>query len=124
MVRIVRFIGVLLLLVPFLSGNITAQEPDNRALSRGSINDQLDYILDKSSKYQDFKVVKETSLRTFRSNVLDTIKKLRSNLKNNQVVIASNKAQMDSVKALLQASNIKLDELSEKETVSAFWECL
>lgn len=90
--------------------SVHAQETDTKALTKGTIEEQFNYITDKSTRYQDFKVIKETSLKTLRSNVLDTLKKLKSSLKENTQLIAGHKANIDSVKAQLQSANNKLDE--------------
>lgn len=90
--------------------SVRAQDPDNNTLSKGTIEEQFEYITNRSTRYQDFKVIKETSLKTLQSNILDTLKKLKNNLKENNTLMASHKANIDSVKAQLQSTNNKLDE--------------
>lgn len=101
------------MIILFATLNLTkslAQDQDSKVLSKGTIEDQFEYIVEKSSKYQDFKVVKETSLKTFRANVMDTLKKLKSNLNENKNLIAGHNANLDSVRAQLKATNDKLEE--------------
>lgn len=86
--------------------------------SKGSIEDQFRTIIETSSRYQDFKVVKEVSLNSLRTNVLDTLKKLRATLNNSNNTIAAHKANMDSVKAQLKSTNDKLDNtFKEKNSI-------
>lgn len=86
--------------------------------SKGSIEDQFRTIFETSSRYQDFKVVKEVSLNSLRTNVLDTLKKLRATLNNSNNTIAAHKANMDSVKAQLKSTNDKLDNtFKEKNSI-------
>jgi hypothetical protein len=107
----------IILIISLLFVNTTAQAQDERP--KGTIEDQFETIVENSSRYQDFKVVKETALRALRSNVLDTLKKLKNNLKDNNNIILSHKADMDSVKAELVNTNNKLEEtLREKNSVS------
>lgn len=107
---IVLFISLL-----FVSATVQAQ--DDRP--KGTIEDQFEIIVENSSRYQDFKVVKETSLRALRSNVIDTLKKLKNTIKDDNKVILAHKADMDSVKAELVNTNNKLEEtLREKNSVS------
>ncbi len=86
--------------------------------SKGSIEDQFRTIFETSSRYQDFKVVKEVSLNSLRTNVLDTLKKLRATLNNSNNTIAAHKSNMDSVKAQLKSTNDKLDNtFKEKNSI-------
>jgi hypothetical protein len=102
--------GVIILLTTLTFTSVRAQDPDNNTLSKGTIEEQFEYITNRSTRYQDFKVIKETSLKTLQSNILDTLKKLKNNLKENNTLMASHKANIDSVKAQLQSTNNKLDE--------------
>lgn len=86
--------------------------------SKGSIEDQFRTIIETSSRYQDFKVVKEVSLNSLRTNVLDTLKKLRATLNNSNNTIAGHQANMDSVKAQLKSTNDKLENtFKEKNSI-------
>lgn len=94
------------------------QEDTRINLSKGTIEEQFRFVIEKSSRYQDFKVVKEVSLNTLRSNVLDTLRKLKSTLNKTNQTIAAHKVNMDSVKAELLLTNNKLnDTFREKNSV-------
>jgi hypothetical protein len=103
----------------FFQFSITKAQDDNRsALSKGTIEDQFRTIIERSSRYQDFKVVKENALNALRSNVLDTLNKLKGNLKKSNDIIASHKTNMDSVKTELQNTNDRLnDTFREKNSI-------
>lgn len=115
MARLIFSLGILILIsLIFSTSNLQAQ--DTRP--RGTIEEQFRTIVEKSSRYQDFKVVKETSLNQLRANVMDTLKKLKSNINANSNTIASHKADMDSIKAELANTNNKLQEtFREKNSV-------
>ena len=86
--------------------------------SKGSIENQFQSIIENSSRYQDFKVVKEVSLNSLRTNVLDTLKKLRTALNNSNSTIAAHQANMDSVRAQLKSTNDRLDNtFKEKNSI-------
>jgi septal ring factor EnvC (AmiA/AmiB activator) len=103
----------------FLTFSITrAQEGNTPVVNKGTIEDQFRSVIEKSSRYQDFKVVKEVSLNTLRTNVLDTLKKLRTSLNNSNKTIAAHSANIDSVKSQLQSTNDKLDNtFKEKNSI-------
>lgn len=97
---------------------VFAQSSKAQSQSKGSIENQFQSIIEGSSRYQDFKVVKEVSLNALRVNVLDTLKKLRTSLNNSNNTIAAHKASMDSVKAQLKSTNDKLDNtFKEKNSI-------
>ncbi len=86
--------------------------------SKGSIENQFQSIIENSSRYQDFKVVKEVSLNSLRTNVLDTLKKLRAALNNSNSTITAHQANMDSVRAQLKSTNDRLDNtFKEKNSI-------
>ena len=56
----------------------------NSPLQEGSVKEQIDYVLRKSTTYDDFKVVKISNFYTLKKNILDTLK-----VKNNQILSAN-----------------------------------
>lgn len=95
-----------------------AQENNNPVTNKGTIEEQFRSVLEKSSRYQDFKVVKEYSLNSLRANVLDTLKKLKTNLNQASQTIAAHKSNMDSVKAELNSVNNRLENtFKEKNSI-------
>jgi septal ring factor EnvC (AmiA/AmiB activator) len=85
---------------------------------KGSIDEQFHYVIEKSSHYQDFKVIKENTVNSLMTNVLDTLQKLRTDLRNSNQTIASHQADMKAVKTELQSTNDKLnDTYKEKNSI-------
>lgn len=118
MTRLNLKISLVVLLISFFFIAVKAQNDGGNTLKKGTIEEQFRYIVEKSTRYQDFKVIKETSINTLRSNVLDTLNKLKSTLNSTKAVIASHKTNMDSVKAELQSTNNRLnDTFREKNSI-------
>lgn len=71
----------LLLIVLFINSIAFAQtETNNKSINKGSINEQFEYILRKSTNYQEYKVIKKTSINKLKTNVIDSLKKDKNEL--------------------------------------------
>lgn len=63
------------------SGNLT------EIMDTTSIEKQYDYIIEKSSRYEQYKVIRETWLNQYRESLYDTISGLRNTITENKQVI-------------------------------------
>ncbi len=64
---------ILGLLVLFSWGSVYGQDLEDAPLDTGTIQQQYDYIMRKSSTYEGFKVIKISRFETFKSNIQDSI---------------------------------------------------
>ena len=85
--------GLALALAFCLMGALKAQQPDG--LSRGSLQEQYDYLVNESSRYQTYKVVPNTWLNTFWTHVQDTLRAQQGSLKENEVLINVQKEDIE-----------------------------
>jgi chaperonin cofactor prefoldin len=85
----------------------------------GSIQEQFNYMAEKSNTYQDYRVIKEAWIYKFRNRLKDTLQNLRSQIKSNRSINSNKTNQIDSLQSLLQSSNAKLDStLKEKNSLN------
>lgn len=112
----------LLILVLFI--NIVAfSQTDNKELSidKSTIDDQFEYVLKKSSNYQDYQVVKNTLLRTLKSHVLDSLKKEKNELVNYKDSLKKKEADNFALQKELESVNEELKAVSNsKNTIKLF----
>lgn len=72
---------IYLALIIFLSFPAFGQESDSLgSLNKGSISSQFDFMIKSSNNYQDFKVIKKSSLEKFKANVLDSLNVFKNEL--------------------------------------------
>jgi len=65
----------------FLSIPLFAQQSDSVSSSNnGSISSQFDFLMKSSNNYQDYKVIKKTSIEKFKSNVIDSLNVFKNQL--------------------------------------------
>jgi len=97
----------------------TLQTDIQKSLNTGSIVSQFDYLSSTSNNYQDYKVIKKTSLEKLKNNVIDSLQSMQAKLMNINATLSTH----DSEVASLQDSLAKtIQELKvtkeEKESVS------
>lgn len=81
-------------------------------LTSGTIEQQFDYIITKSSKFRDFQLIRKTSILKVKAHTLDSIKTVRAEL------IASNKSTVQ-LKASINLLESEVQTLkTEIETIS------
>ena len=107
-----RVIGTVIVCA-LLASNLSAQEKEvEGSLNSGTLEQQFNYMLAKSNRYKDFKVIKQTYLHTYWSHVADTLKNLHSEISSNQSTIAMQSNEIAELKG--QLSN-KIESLTNVE---------
>jgi hypothetical protein len=110
------------IVVLFLSSfSLFAQEQetaDDLSLDKGPISSQFDYVITKSSRYQDYKVVKEAWLHRLKAHVSDSLKNARNELAKTQRFLEGKNNQVDSLESQLQNTEEKLElAIKDKNTI-------
>lgn len=94
------------LLLIMVWGTLQAQTVDETdPMKTGTIQEQFDYVIKKSSSYEEFKVVKLRSLNQLKSHASDSILQLRSALRTAQSEIRAGVQKYDSLNAIV--SNVR-----------------
>jgi preprotein translocase subunit SecF len=80
------------------TGKLAAQQSKNQnILEEGSVEEQFNYVLDKSSTYNDYKAIKSSNIYTLKKNVFDTLKLMRDDAANKQSTILANNTNIESL---------------------------
>jgi len=111
-----------IILLYFSFTDLSSQETQEKpSIGRGSIESQFNYVLYRSEKVEDYKMVRSWWLYTLKAQVLDTMKTLHQNLEDTQNLLLAKDAKIESLKAATQAANKKLGStLKEKDSISLF----
>jgi len=105
-----------------LTTNIIAQgniaQPE---LESGSIESQFDYIIDKSSSFKEFQLIRRSSILKVKDNALDSIKRIRKELITTQKAIPPLQANITTLENELQTlKNEVVLVAEEKDSISLF----
>ncbi|KAB1067250.1 tRNA (guanine-N1)-methyltransferase [Tamlana haliotis] len=96
-------------------------DDDKLSLNSGTIDSQFEYIIQKSNKYQDYKVVKKAWLYTLKSHTLDSLSAVRKDLVATQNVVSNQEQEISGLKEKLNSTQIDLDQTNlEKDNMSLF----
>ncbi|HMC00740.1 MAG TPA: hypothetical protein VKN14_06865 [Flavobacteriaceae bacterium] len=97
------------------------QEEEKLSLNSGSIDNQFEFIIRRSNRYQDYKVVKTNWLYTLKSHVLDSLKAVHDNLDSTNLVVSEQQKEIDGLKANLSKTQTSLDATNkEKDSMALF----
>jgi uncharacterized membrane protein len=79
---IVYFILLLLISISVDGQNKKTKNTVQAELESGTVENQFDYIITKSTKFREFQLIRKTSILKVKANALDSIKTLRKSLRN------------------------------------------
>jgi len=117
-------IKYILLFVAFITqpliNSIADDQPDRAMLDKGTVENQFEYVFEKSSRYEDYKVIKIVNLNILRTHVLDSLKGVKRKLRETQKVVMGKNSQLDSLKAELQGTNDQLTKVTKEKNSMSF----
>lgn len=115
------------ILLSQITNSLFAQEPivkakiDLTPLESGSIPTQLDFIIEKSNKYEDTRVVKAFWLAKLKAHVVDTLRTVNRKLSDANKIILKKQLEIDSLKASVSSINAGLTLVTnERDSMQLF----
>lgn len=107
--------------------NVTAQqtdetsEEDKLSLTEGNVENQFEYVIQRSNNYQDYKVVKKVWLQQLKSHVMDSLNQVKSEVLKSSLVIEEQGEELSKLKDDLNSTKLKLDNtIAEKDSMQLF----
>ena len=116
--------STLLIFVSFFALSVHAQsdaDDPTLSLNEGTIDNQFEYIIRKSNRYQDYKVVKTNWLLTLKAHTLDSIKALQDQLDGTKKVIITQQNEIDELKTNLTTTQGSLSDTISKKNSMSLW---
>jgi preprotein translocase subunit SecF len=114
----------LLYLVFLFSITLSAQNRAvtvTKSLNEGTIDNQFDYLIKKSNRYQDFKVVKRTWLNQLKKSVGDSLVLLRTELNSTKNLLTEKENEINKLTNSLDTTNKNVTTLNnEKDNINFF----
>ncbi len=112
-----------LLFIFNVSAQDSSSETDNDKLSltEGTIDNQFEYVIQKSYSYQEFKNVKKSWLYELKAHTLDSLKAVQNDLSNTQKSVDSLVQEIAVLKTNLSNTKTQLEQTKkEKDNMSLF----
>lgn len=97
---------------------LTANSNQINVIDSGSIQQQFRYVINKSTRYNDYRAVRNEWLNKLNSNVFDTLNGLKRNLSAANNLIQNQTAQIDSLTTTLSKTQNNLTVTTrEKDSI-------
>ncbi len=116
--RVIAFALILTLFVPFMNSYGQTSQKEN-PLEGAPIEEQFNYTIEKSNRYEEFRVVRIAWLLKLKSNVADTLNLLQNQLAGNKKQLNLHQQRIDSLKIQIDKANVQLDKaVTEKNSLN------
>lgn len=101
-------------------------EEDNLSLDSGTLDNQFEYVIQKSSNWRDdrgntYEVIKRDWLNKLKSHTLDSLKAVKSELLNTQKTVTTQKEEIDQLKTNLSTTKTNLEATNEEKDSMALF---
>ena len=106
----------LLLLISFVAiANITIAQnkPAQPELESGTIESQFTYIIEKSSSFKDFQLIRKSSILKVKANALDSLKTIRKDLNESRGKVAGLNQQITQLQNEVATLKSEIASISE-----------
>jgi len=111
-------LSAFVLLTCFATTNIYSQQSNNEdklSLSEGTIDNQFEYVIQRSNNYQDYKVIKKTWLYQLKAHTLDSLKAIHKNLDETKAIVSAQTNEKNGLKEELASTNATLNTTREEK---------
>lgn len=93
----------------------------SQGLDGGTLDQQFDYIIDKSNRYQDYKVVKRIWIDKLRANVDDSLQKGRTTISGLKTKNSQQAAKIESLQTAQEGLQKDLDQVNAEKDSMVFF---
>ena len=105
----------ILIIALFLISFSAISQANKKFIDTGSVENQIDFVINKSNNYQEYKVVQKTWLYRLKSHVIDSVKSLKNEIQDNKTLISSQNSTIDSLSKVLKSTNTDLASVNKEK---------
>jgi hypothetical protein len=119
--KTILFKGVSCIGIIFCLNLTNTLAAENETIDSGSIKQQFEFVINKSTQYNEYRAVRSIWLDKLKTHSLDTIASIKTGFENFKRLSGSQSKQIDSLKFSLSETNEKLDKsITEKNSLRIF----
>lgn len=116
--RTKRFATILAIFI-LIAARGTGQTPIPEILYKGSLSDQLTYLENRTTIYQDYRAIREDMFQLLKDNALDSLIKAKSKIHESAIINNSLAGEIDSLENILNLTKEDLSNMtSSKNAIS------
>lgn len=113
---------LLTILTLFAVISINAQETEPvQSIDSGTIENQFDYVINKSNRYQDYKVVKQAWLNRLKRVVNDSLNVIRKELADTKTTLSQKEGEIATLTNSLNTTKENVVNLNEEKDSIRFF---
>ncbi len=102
-------------LIFFLFQGLSAQETKKTPLEGDNLENQFQYIITKTEKFQEYQVIKRSLLYKLKANSLDTIKNLHAEIKSLNDKVSDLNSKLETIQSKLNETQDKFDTVTKEK---------
>jgi hypothetical protein len=103
------------LLICTAQGVFPQDTQDKPFLEKGTVEEQFNFLYDKSYTFEIFKSIRIPWYTTLKSHVLDSLKSIKKELRKSQQIALSKDSQLDSLKSALEKTKQDLATVTNEK---------
>ena len=105
----------LILTISLISSSVLAQNSNaaQPELDSGTIEQQFDYIINKSTKYKDFQLIRKASILKVKAHALDSVKVIRTELNSSKKSAIDAKNSAEKLSTEVKNLNAQIESISK-----------
>lgn len=117
----IKYVLVLLFSGCFVSGFSQETDSPGSLSLRGNLDEQFDFVFQKSNSYQEYRVVRKDYLSHLKKSSTDSLKKYKTELGEFKTKINVQQAEKDTLQHRLDRTNTSLEAMKvERNNISLF----
>ena len=120
--------SVIIFLISSVCTILQAQEKQQtQSINEGSISDQFDFVIKKSSNWRDekgqsYEVIKRNMILTLKVHTLDSLNAMQARVENTNNLVKTQQNEIDSLKSnLARTQDVLVSTNKEKHSIGLFW---
>ena len=114
-------VALLFLLMATLIENVKCQSPMPDILTNGKLDDQMNYIEERTRIYENYRAIREDMFQMIKDNAIDSLSAAKMEINGLQDIISVLNNKIDSLATTLTTTDNKLDEITAtKNSIGIF----
>lgn len=107
--------------IVFLHTTVAQESEENKlSLNEGTLDNQFEFVIQRSNNYQEYKVVKKTWLYALKAHTMDSLKAIRENLDKTIATVDSQAKEISDLKNNLANTQSSLDKTNKEKDSMVF----
>lgn len=110
-----------IVLMLFISETVYGQSASSAPLEKGTIQSKFSYMISESERFKEHQIIRRSWVRKVRDHVADSLNSVRTELKQTQNIVGTQKSEIEGLKNELTNTNENLSAVTDEKDNIAFF---